>query len=93
MKISLKFQRKTTTLRIKRGCILDLKYQYEYCLHPLFMVLGDFYKDYLRNSDEVEICDQNKSCRISRWWLEVGSRKRASYSEILERCWRHTLQA
>jgi hypothetical protein len=31
--------------------------------------------------------------RIPRWRLEVGSRKRASYSEILERRWRHTLQA
>jgi hypothetical protein len=30
---------------------------------------------------------------IPRWWLEVGSRKRPSYSEILERRWRHTLQA
>jgi hypothetical protein len=30
---------------------------------------------------------------IPRWWLEGGSRKRASYSEILERRWRHTLQA
>jgi hypothetical protein len=30
---------------------------------------------------------------IPRWWLEGGSRKPASYSEILERCWRHTLQA
>jgi hypothetical protein len=28
-----------------------------------------------------------------RWQVEGGSRKRASYSEILERCWRHTLQA
>jgi hypothetical protein len=28
-----------------------------------------------------------------RWRLEGGSRKRASYSEILERHWRHTLQA
>jgi hypothetical protein len=27
------------------------------------------------------------------WRLEGGSRKRASYSEILERHWRHTLQA
>jgi hypothetical protein len=31
--------------------------------------------------------------RIPRKQLEGGSRKRASYSEILERCWRHTLQA
>jgi hypothetical protein len=31
--------------------------------------------------------------QIPRWRLEGGSRKRASYSEILERCWRHTLQA
>jgi hypothetical protein len=31
--------------------------------------------------------------RIPRWQLEVGSRKRPSYSEILERRWRHTLQA
>jgi hypothetical protein len=31
--------------------------------------------------------------RIPRWQLEGGSRKRASYSEILERRQRHTLQA
>jgi hypothetical protein len=31
--------------------------------------------------------------RIPRWRLDGGSRKRVSYSEILERCWRHTLQA
>jgi hypothetical protein len=30
---------------------------------------------------------------IPRWQLEGGSRKQASYSEILERRWRHTLQA
>jgi hypothetical protein len=30
---------------------------------------------------------------IPRWRLEVGSRKRPSYSEILERRWRHTMQA
>jgi hypothetical protein len=30
---------------------------------------------------------------IPRWHLEGGSRKQASYSEILERCWKHTLQA
>jgi hypothetical protein len=30
---------------------------------------------------------------IPRWQLEGGNRKQASYSEILERCWRHTLQA
>jgi hypothetical protein len=30
---------------------------------------------------------------IPRWRLEGGSRKCASYSEILEKCWRHTLQA
>jgi hypothetical protein len=44
--------------------------------------------------------DQNKNSswhiiikttsRIPRWRLEVGSRKPASYSEILERRWRHT---
>jgi hypothetical protein len=28
-----------------------------------------------------------------RWQLEGGSRKHGSYSEILEKCWRHTLQA
>jgi hypothetical protein len=33
------------------------------------------------------------NCLIARWRLEVGSRKRPSYSEILERRWRHTLQA
>jgi hypothetical protein len=31
--------------------------------------------------------------RFPRWRLEGGSRKRASYSEIMERRWRHTLQA
>jgi hypothetical protein len=31
--------------------------------------------------------------RIPRWQLEAGSRKHASYSEILERSWRHTLHA
>jgi hypothetical protein len=36
---------------------------------------------------------QGSKRRIPRWRLEVGSRKRPSYSEILERCWRHTLQA
>jgi hypothetical protein len=30
---------------------------------------------------------------IPRWWLEGGSRKWVSYSEILERHRRHTLQA
>jgi hypothetical protein len=30
---------------------------------------------------------------IPRWRLEGGSRKCVSYSEILERRWRHTLQA
>jgi hypothetical protein len=30
---------------------------------------------------------------IPRWWLEGGSRKRDSYSEILEKHWRHTFQA
>jgi hypothetical protein len=30
---------------------------------------------------------------IPRWRLEGGSRKQPSYSEILERRWRHTLQA
>jgi hypothetical protein len=30
---------------------------------------------------------------IPRWWLEGGSRKQASYGEILERRWRLTLQA
>jgi hypothetical protein len=30
---------------------------------------------------------------IPRWRLEGGSRKCAYYSEILEKCWRHTLQA
>jgi hypothetical protein len=33
------------------------------------------------------------SLEITRWRLEGGSRKHASYNEILERCWRHTLQA
>jgi hypothetical protein len=31
--------------------------------------------------------------RIPRWQLEGRSRKHASYSEIVEKRWRHTLQA
>jgi hypothetical protein len=34
-----------------------------------------------------------KNWGIPRWRLEVGSRKRPSYSEISERRWKHTLQA
>jgi hypothetical protein len=30
---------------------------------------------------------------IPRWQLEGGSRKHTSYSEILEKHWRHNLQA
>jgi hypothetical protein len=36
---------------------------------------------------------QKEVGEILRWQIEGGSRKRASYSEILERRWRHTLQA
>jgi hypothetical protein len=36
---------------------------------------------------------KNRHREIPRWRLEGGSRKQASYSEILERRWRHTLQA
>jgi hypothetical protein len=34
-----------------------------------------------------------KSRRIPRWQLDGGTRNCASYSEILERRWRNTLQA
>jgi hypothetical protein len=30
---------------------------------------------------------------VPRWRLEAGSRKHASLKHVLERCWRHTLQA
>jgi hypothetical protein len=36
---------------------------------------------------------QQKNVGFPRWRIEGGSRKRASYSEILERHRRHTLQA
>jgi hypothetical protein len=36
---------------------------------------------------------KEKERGIPRWQLEGGSRKHASYSEILERHWRNTLQA
>jgi hypothetical protein len=36
--------------------------------------------------------DKRSDKEIPRWWLEGGSKKHASYSEILERHWRHTLQ-
>jgi hypothetical protein len=38
-------------------------------------------------------CLKMEGSRIPRWQLEGGSRKCASYSEILERRWRHTVQA
>jgi hypothetical protein len=41
----------------------------------------------------VRPCLKKLIRKIPRWQLEVGSRKQPSYSEILERCWRHTLQA
>jgi hypothetical protein len=40
----------------------------------------------------VQLNIENPVVEIPRWQLEVGSRMRASYSEILERRWRHTLQ-
>jgi hypothetical protein len=40
-----------------------------------------------------ELVSKLKRLEIPRWRLEGGSRKRASYSEILERHCRHTLQA
>jgi hypothetical protein len=43
--------------------------------------------------NEIEAAIKSLPRGIPRWWLEEGSRKRDSYSEILERCWRHTLQA
>jgi hypothetical protein len=55
------------------------------------VVVGDFNTPSI---DSKEIQDLKYTIKgIPRWWLEGGSRKRASYSEILERCWRHTLQA
>jgi hypothetical protein len=36
---------------------------------------------------------ETSELEIPRWQLEGGSRKHASYNEILERHWRHTLQA
>jgi hypothetical protein len=45
------------------------------------------------NHCSISLITISRKWRIPRWWLEGGSRKQASYSEILERCWRHTLQA
>jgi hypothetical protein len=51
-------------------------------------------KDYFSQFNEHGTCVKNQFVgRIPRWQLEGGSRKQASYSKILERCWRHTLQA
>jgi hypothetical protein len=41
----------------------------------------------------LKFIEKRRIRRIPRWQLEGGSKKRASYSEILERCQRHTLQA
>jgi hypothetical protein len=72
---------------------------YLLCVKTLFQELG---------TQKTSICDiylgvfiltgepNNKNVairRIPRWRLEEGSRKHASSSEILERRWRHTLQA
>jgi hypothetical protein len=50
-------------------------------------------------ADTIDVHDpwgaifKEKKRIFPRWWLEGGNRKHASYSEILDRCWRHTLQA
>jgi hypothetical protein len=53
-------------------------------LYPVYYLPFFSFPDNKQNSKIEE---------IPRWRLEGGSRKRASYSEILERRWRHTLQA
>jgi hypothetical protein len=45
-------------------------------------------QEYLTYSQEKKV-KRNHPEEIPRWRLEVGSRKRDSYSEILERRWRH----
>jgi hypothetical protein len=40
-----------------------------------------------------KICFKKSKCQIPRWQQEGGSRKCASDKEILEKRWRHTLQA
>jgi hypothetical protein len=47
----------------------------------------------IRNRRKVPQHYKGYLWRIPRWRLEGGSRKRASYSEILERSWKHTLYA
>jgi hypothetical protein len=42
---------------------------------------------------DAKILNKIMTAQIPRWWLEGGYRKHASYSEILEKHWRHTLQA
>jgi sugar-specific transcriptional regulator TrmB len=56
---------------------------------------GDLNKHQSETEDTIirEINELKMKIGIPRWRLEVGSRKRPSYSEILERRWRHTLQA
>jgi hypothetical protein len=43
--------------------------------------------------NEIETNNKKYKEMITRWLLEGRSRKCASYSEILERHWSHTLQA
>jgi hypothetical protein len=45
------------------------------------------------NQELPHLTTRGRPEEIPRWWLEGGSRKCASYCEILERHWRHTLQA
>jgi hypothetical protein len=73
-----------------------------YVLSCYLLIMWCF-KVYLLSLKTRIFMNKNKTCtvmmiinnvqEIPRWRLEVGSRKRASYSEILERRWRHTLQA
>jgi hypothetical protein len=68
-------------------------------------IIGCLLKTSKRDLDMKRNREENSSYKLrcknpkenadsgGRWWLEGGSRKRASYSEILERRWRHTLQA
>jgi hypothetical protein len=51
--------------------------------------------EFIQPEGRMKPCDLKvNGCRaIPRWRLEGGSRKHASYSEMLEKRWRHTLQA
>jgi hypothetical protein len=102
-KISLLWGRKKKIFSYNVNLPLGLLFASNKCLRALLLFLIFRNRFVLEEKGDKELSFSSQTIKlhtlnmyrggIPRWRLEVGSRKRASYSEILERCWRHTLQA